>query len=121
MVEPVLAFFRSFNDPFRSTKAASQWIAELSTTDVMEIQREALELVSRFPGSRRIAGPGQAESLLAIDARLEPILTQFGQQYTVNYQKSSSVETRLWHAVFDLVKAFTSAYSAALRAGFPRV
>ncbi len=120
MHEPVLTFFRSFNDPFRNSKAASQWIAALPTTDAMDIQKEALELVSKFPGARQVAGPAQAEALLAIDARLEPILAQFAQQYTANYQKSTGVETRLWHSVFDLVKAFASAYSAALRAGYPR-
>jgi hypothetical protein len=39
-------------------------------------------------------------------------------QYTANYQRSSSVETRLWHGVFDLVKAFTAAYQAALKSGY---
>jgi hypothetical protein len=118
--EPVRNFFRSFGDPFRNSKAASHWIAALSTTDAMDIQREALELVSKFPGARRVAGPAQVEALLAIDARLEPILAQFAQQYTANYQKSTGVETRLWHAVFDLVKAFASAYGVALRSGYPR-
>jgi hypothetical protein len=86
----------------------------------MAIQKEALELVTKFPGTRRIAGTGQAEALLGIDARLEPVLNQLAHQYAANYQKSTAVETRLWHAVFDLVKAFTAAYGAALRAGYPR-
>ena len=74
-----------------------------------------------FPGrARRSSGPRQVEALLRIDARLEPILAQLAQQYTTNYQKSTDVETRLWHAVFDLVKAFAAAYGAALRAGYPR-
>ena len=120
MHEPVVAWLRSFGDPLRNTKAAAQWIASLPTTDAMAIQKEALELVSGFPGSRRLAGPAQAEALLRIDARLEPVLSQLATQYTTNYQKSTAVETRLWHGVFDLVKAFASAYANALRAGYPR-
>jgi hypothetical protein len=120
MHEPVVAWFRSFGDPLRNTKSAAQWIATLPTTDAMAIQKEALELVSKFPGARRVAGPAQAEALLRIDARLEPVLSQLATQYTTNYQKSTAVETRLWHGVFDLVKAFASAYSATLRAGYPR-
>ena len=119
MHEPVVAWFRSFGDPLRNTKAAAQWIAALPTTDAMAIQKEALELVTRFPGARRVAGPAQAEALLRIDARLEPVLSQLSVQYTTNYQKSTAVETRLWHGVFDLVKAFAAAYSGALRAGYP--
>ena len=120
MNEPVLGWLRSFGDPLRNTKTAGQWIAGLPTSDALQIQREALELVAKFPGPRRAAGPGQAEALLRIDARLEPVIAQLTKQYTLNYQKSSSIETRLWHAVFDLVKAFVAAYSASLRAGYPR-
>ena len=72
---------------------------------------------SAFPGGRRTMGPGQAEALLRIDARFEPAIAELTAQYTANYQRSSSVETRLWHAVFDLVKAFIAAYQAALKSG----
>src|SRR5204862_5263181 len=71
-----------------------------------------------FPGGRRRLGPAQAEALLHIDARCEPIVSQLTAQYTANYQRSSGVETRLWHGVFDLVKAFTAAYQATLKAGY---
>ena len=107
----------SLKDPFRNSNAAAQWIAALPTTDAMALQKEALDLVASFPGGRRILGPAQAEALLRVDARIEPVLAQLAQQYATNYQKSTDVETRLWHAVFDLVKAFAAAYGAVLRGG----
>ena len=55
---------------------------------------------------------------MRIDARFEPVISQLTAQYSANYQRSSSVETRLWHGVFDLVKAFTAAYNAVLKAGY---
>jgi hypothetical protein len=113
-------FVRSLNDPFRSSNTAARWIAALPATDALSIQKEALELVADFPGARREVGPAQVEALLKIDARLEPVIAQLTQQYTTNYQKSTSVESRLWHAVFDLVKSFAAAYQQALRAGYPR-
>ena len=109
---------RSLRDPLRGGKSASRWIASLPTGDPLQMQREALDLVSSFPGSRRSIGPAQAEALLRIDARFEPIISHLTAQYTANYQRSSGVETRLWHGVFDLVKAFTGAYQAALKAGY---
>jgi hypothetical protein len=109
---------RSLRDPLRGGKAASRWIASLPAGDPLTMQREALDLVSSFPGGRRSIGPGQAEALLRIDARFEPIISHLTAQYTANYQRSSGVETRLWHGVFDLVKAFTGAYQAALKAGY---
>ncbi len=120
MLTPVVNFFRTLNDPFRNAHTAGRWIAALPALDALSIQKEAQDLVAEFPGARREVGPGQVEALLRIDARLEPVLSQLTQQYTSNYQKSTSVESRLWHAVFDLVKAFTAAYQLGLKAGYPR-
>jgi hypothetical protein len=120
MIEPAMQWIRSLNDPLRNPRLASRWIGQLSPTDPMGMQKEALELVASFPGARKEAGPSQVDALLRIDARMQPVIAHFTQQYCENYQKSSSVESRLWHAVFDLVKAFIAAYQAALKAGFPR-
>ena len=120
MLQPALTFIRSLKDPLRNANSAAQWIAALPTTDPLELQKEGLELIANFPGSRRTVGPVQVEALLRIDARFEPVLTQLAQQYASSYQKSTAIETRLWHAVFDLVKAFAAAYRAVFRAGYPR-
>jgi len=120
MLIPVVNFFRTLNDPFRNAHTAGRWIAALPALDALSIQKEALDLVAAFPGARREVGPGQVEALLRVDARLEPVMAQLTQQYTTNYQKSTGVESRLWHAVFDLVKAFTAAYQLGLKAGYPR-
>jgi hypothetical protein len=120
MLAPVYNWIRTLNDPFRNAHTAARWIASLPAIDALSIQKEALDLVAEFPGARRDVGPGQVEALLKIDARLEPVIAQLTQQYTANYQKSTSVESRLWHAVFDLVKAFTAAYQLGLKAGYPR-
>jgi hypothetical protein len=120
MIEPVLNLFRGLKDPLRSSAQAGRWIAVLSRDDTFAVQKEALEVVAGFPGPRKEIGAAQAEALLRIDAFLEPVLAEFTRQYTQNYQKSSSIETRLWHAVFDLVKAFLVAYNASLKAGYAR-
>ncbi|MBK7793706.1 MAG: hypothetical protein IPJ62_15145 [Betaproteobacteria bacterium] len=119
MLQPALNWLRSLNDPLRNAANAEQWIAALPTGDIMALQQEALELVAVFPGARSDILPAQVEALLKVDARLEPIIAQLTGQYTANYQKSSAIESRLWHAVFDLVKAFTAAYNLCLKAGYP--
>ncbi|HEY1458834.1 MAG TPA: hypothetical protein VGH59_02120 [Casimicrobiaceae bacterium] len=111
------AWKRSLSDPLRNAPAATRWISSLPAGDALQLQREALELVASFPGTRRNIGPSQAEALLRIDERVAPMISQLTSQYVVNYQRSTSVETRLWHGVFDLVKAFIAAYQAALKAG----
>jgi hypothetical protein len=120
VIDTLFTWVRSLADPLRNANYADRWIAQLPTGDAIEIQKEALELVATFPGARRDVGAAQVEALLKVDARLEPIIAQLTQQYVNNYQKSSAVESRLWHSVFDLVKAFVAAYHAALMSGFPR-
>lgn len=120
VVQPMLGWLRSFSDPLASAANASRWIAQLPAQDAAALQKEALELVASFPGSRREAGPAQVEALLRIDGRVEPIIGELTRQYTQNYQKSTNIESRLWHSVFDLVKAFIAAYQLALKAGYPR-
>jgi hypothetical protein len=121
MIDRTFSWFRTFSDPLRNVKNATRWMTQLRAADPMGIQKETLELVANFPGPRREAGPAQVEALLRIDARMEPVIAHFTEQYTTNYQRSSSVESRLWHAVFDLVKAFIAAYQLALKTGYPRV
>ena len=116
--ERLLSWRRSLADPLRNASAANRWIAGLPTVEALQLQREALDLVSSFPGGRRAISPAQAEALMRIDARFEPVISQLTAQYSANYQRSSGVETRLWHGVFDLVKAFTAAYNAVLKTGY---
>jgi hypothetical protein len=114
----LMTWRRSLADPMRNAPAAARWISTLPAGDALQLQREALDLVASFPGTRRIIAPAQAEALMRIDARFEPIIAQLTAQYSANYQRSSGVETRLWHGVFDLVKAFTAAYQAVLKSGY---
>ena len=119
MLQPALNWLRARNDPLRNAANAEQWIAALPAGDLMAVQKEALDLVAAFPGVRTEIATPQVEALLKIDARLESVIAELTRQYTANYQKSSAIESRLWHSVFDLVKAFTTAYGLSLKAGYP--
>ena len=121
MFNSVFDWLRHLKVPLRNPAQVRRFIARLPVGDVLEVQRESLELLANFPsGGRDVTAP-QLEALLKLDARLEPIIKDVTRQYTTNYQKSSTVESRLWHAVFDLVKGFIGAYNAALQSGFPHV
>jgi hypothetical protein len=120
MIARLLHSLRSISDPLRSPGAAANWIASLPAGDAQAIQKKALNLVGRFAEPGRQIGPHQVEALLRVDARLESIIAELTQEYTANYEKSTDVELRLWHQVFDLIKAFAAAYQAALRVGYPK-
>jgi hypothetical protein len=119
MIDPVLDWLRYLKDPLRNPAQIRRWIARLPAGDALEVQRLALEVLANFPIGGRDVTASNLEALLRLDAHLEPLMKELTRQYTLNYQKSSTVESRLWHAVFDLVKAFIGAYNAALSAGFP--
>ena len=119
VLEPIADWLRRVNDPLRNSNQIGRWMARLPAGDVLAIQGQSLDLLAKFPVGGREASAAQVEALLELDARLEPIVRDLTRQYTINYQKSSTVESRLWHAVFDLVKGFVGAYNAALQAGFP--
>jgi hypothetical protein len=120
MIAPLLDSLRAIHDPLRGATAAGRWLATLPAADTAVMQKKTLALVGKFAEGRRDIGPGQVEALLKIDARLEQVIAELTRDYTANYQKSTDVEVRLWHRVIDLVKAFTAAYQAALRVGYPR-
>jgi hypothetical protein len=103
MIAHILNSLRSIGDPLRSAGAAASWIASLPANEAPAVQKKALDLVRRFADTGRQIGPGQVEALLKVDARLEPVIAEMTQDYTANYQKSTEVELRLWHRVFDLV------------------
>jgi hypothetical protein len=118
MIDPVLDWLRRLRDPLRNPAQARRFIARLPAGDLLEVQRQALDLLANFPVGGGDVAAAQLEALLGLDARLEPVVADLTRQYTANYQKSSTVESRLWHSVFDLVKAFVAAYGAALSSGF---
>ncbi len=120
MTARILNVLRSITDPLRNPNAAARWIAAMSWTDSAAVQKKILDLVTRFPTTGREIGPARVEALLKVDARLEPVLAEMTLRYTADYQKSTEIEVRAWHLVFDLVKAFSAAYQAALRAGYPK-
>jgi hypothetical protein len=105
----------SLADPLRNVPSASRWLAGLPSAEPLQLQREALDLVAAFPGTRRSVGPQNADALLRVDEHFAPVLDQLTAQYAANYQRSTGVETRLWHGVFDLVKAFIAAYQSVLK------
>ena len=76
MIGNIMGWVRTLSDPLSSANRAGRWIDQLPAQEAIAIQREALELVSGFPGARKEPGPGQVEALLRIDARIEPVIAQ---------------------------------------------
>ena len=50
---PLVAWVRRLSDPLASANHAARWIGELPGGDILALQKEALDVVAGFPGSRR--------------------------------------------------------------------
>ena len=74
MIEPLLDWLRRLKDPLRNSTQIGRWMARLPAGDVLEIQRQSLELLANFPSGGREADAAQLEALLKLDARLDPII-----------------------------------------------
>ena len=75
--ERIAIWRRSLSDPLRNPAAAARWIATLPGTDPLQLQQEALDTVTSFPGGRRAigagAGRGAADDRRAVRAGHQPI------------------------------------------------
>lgn len=120
MPNGLLNSLRSLTDPLRSVGAAERWIASLVAADLQAIHKKTVDVVGRFVIPGQPIEPERVESLLKIDAWLEPILVQLTEDYAARYEQSSELELRLWQQGFDLIKVFAAAYQAAVRDGYPR-
>jgi hypothetical protein len=119
MPRRILKAFRSLVDPLRSSRTAERWMRTLPPADPLALQKKIVDRLARFPIAADIR-PGWVDALLKVDARVEPVIAQLTRQYTANYETSTDVEVRMWHAVFDLIKGFIGAYQEAVRAGDAR-
>jgi hypothetical protein len=84
MIDPVLEWLRHLKDPLRTPAQARRFIARLPDGDVLEAQRMSLEVLANFPAGGRDITAHQLEALLALDARLDPIILDLTRQYTAN-------------------------------------
>ena len=50
---PFVDWLRRLKDPLRNTTQIGRWMARLPVGDVLEIQRQALELLANFPSGGR--------------------------------------------------------------------
>jgi hypothetical protein len=78
VLEPTLDWLRRLKDPLRNSTQIGRWMARLPAGDVLEIQRQSLELLANFPIGGREANAAQVEALLKLDQRVMARAAQLG-------------------------------------------
>jgi hypothetical protein len=111
--------FRSLFDPLRNRRTADRWIASLPAVDPLATRKKVLEVVGPFIRGADVR-PSRIEALLKVDACVDTLVEELTRHYTAVYDKDTEVELRSWQAVFDVIKAFVSAYQGAWHGGHAR-
>ena len=105
---------RDSGDPLTSVRAATAWLRELPTQDVVmrcDVARRALEQ------SRQLQPDvARAQALLHTDAALRAGCHRLLRQYVESVETASNASPQLWQSGFDITQAFIGAYRSVLDA-----
>lgn len=103
-------------DPLASVRAASTWLDELPTLDIVARQQIVLRAFGAMRQSTRPIDTARVDALQHVDAALRSDRRKLIRQFVENFEASPRVAERIWTAVFDLAQAFIGAYQAAIEA-----
>jgi len=103
-------------DPLASVRAASTWLDELPTLDIVARQQIVLRAFDAMRQSTRPIDTARVDALQHVDAALRSDRRKLIRQFVENFEASPRVAERIWTAVFDLAQAFIGAYQAAIEA-----
>ena len=116
----MFAFLKSsaqpVSDPFASVRAASAWLDELPTLDIVARQQLVLRAFDAMRQSTRALDLARVDALQHLDAALRADRRKLFRQFVENADASPRVAERIWTVAFDLAQAFIGAYQAAIEA-----
>src|SRR6478672_2696449 len=105
---------RDATDPIISAKAASAWLRELPSLDIVARQQMVLRAFEGMRQSRRPVDFARAHALQYVDAALGADRRQLFKQYVESLESQPKVSERLWQASLDLAQGFIAAYQHVL-------
>ena len=116
---------RDSADPLVSVKAATTWLRELPSLDVVARQQLVLRAFDGMRQSRRPIDFARAQALEYLDAALGADRRQLFRQYVESLDSAPKVSERIWQASLDLAQGFIIAYQSILEtalapAAYPR-
>src|SRR6478672_5450326 len=105
---------RDSADPLVSVKAATTWLRELPSLDVVARQQLVLRAFDGMRQSRRPIDFARAQALEYLDAALGADRRQLFRQYVESLESAPKVSERIWQASLDLAQGFIIAYQSVL-------
>ncbi|MDO9385792.1 MAG: hypothetical protein Q7T65_03715 [Thiobacillus sp.] len=95
-------FSKGEEDPTRSVKAVTHWIATLPIGDAFKCQQSILRELKRLNEKSTPFTKDRLAVLMLLDEKAQDLQDTLVRQYLRNPRMSRSVESQLWHAVYGL-------------------
>jgi len=105
---------RDATDPIISAKAASAWLRELPSLDIVARQQMVLRAFEGMRQSRRPVDFTRAHALQYVDAALGADRRQLFKQYVESLESAPKVSERIWQTSLDLTQGFIATYQHVL-------
>jgi len=105
---------RDATDPIISAKAASAWLRELPSLDIVARQQMVLRAFEGMRQSRRPVDFTRAHALQYVDAALGADRRQLFKQYVESLDSAPKVSQRIWQTSLDLTQGFIATYQHVL-------
>ena len=107
--------FRRSQAPLRDARSAQRWLATLPFNDPLVVQREVLAALGAASERSARRTPSVLAAVFRVDAQTTALVRTLMTQYTEIANRSSSLESQLWRALFDLTQGFLACYAAFAR------
>ncbi len=101
--------------PLRDARSAQRWLATLPFNDPLVVQREVVTALGAAAERTARRTPSVLAAVFRVDAQTTALARTLMTQYAEIANRSSKIESQLWHALFDLTQGFLACYAAFAR------
>ena len=99
-------------DPLTNHKTVMRWLAELPNTDAVATHTEILNALIRLRNKDNEYNPDSLEVLMALDEYAIDLQETLCKQYLRNTRISSTIETKLWQAIYAYYNEISLGYNS---------
>src|SRR6202163_992395 len=107
---------KDLSDPLQNAKAAATWLRQLPSLDVIGRQQQVISVLDAMRKTQRVPDLNRIAAIQFVDAALGADRRQLIKQYIENSESAPKRAERIWHALWEMSKAFTLAYQSGLEA-----
>lgn len=107
------------DNPLSSIKSVTRWVQNLPVGDAVKAHQDLLTEIKRFNESISELSSDRLSILMLLDEKAQDLQTTLVYQYLRNPRMARTIESQLWHAIYNLNWEVVRAYHS-FTLGFTR-